>query len=83
MENYIIIHTPAAKDTASIRLKSILDTLPATSFMQVHRSFIVNLSHIQAIEGNQLVIGEHKIPVSRPMREEVYKAIINNQLITK
>ncbi|WP_293710536.1 LytTR family transcriptional regulator DNA-binding domain-containing protein [uncultured Parabacteroides sp.] len=51
--------------------------------MQVHRSFIVNLSHIQAIEGNQLVIGEHKIPVFRPMREEVYKAIINNQLITK
>lgn len=83
MENYIIIHTPTTKDTASIRLKSILDTLPATSFIQVHRSFIVNLSHIQAIEGNQLVIGEHKIPVSRPMREEVYKAIINNQLITK
>ena len=83
MENYIIIHTPTTKDTASIRLKSILDTLPATSFMQVHRSFIVNLSHIQAIEGNQLIIGEHKIPVSRPMREEVYKAIINNQLITK
>lgn len=46
--------------------KSILETLPAQIFMQVHRSFIVNLSYVQAIEGNLLIIGEHKIPVSRP-----------------
>lgn len=83
LENYIIIHTPTAKDTISIRLKTILETLPERNFLQVHRSFIVNLAHIQAIDGNQLVIGEHKIPVARPLREEVYKAIINNQLIQK
>ncbi|RKU87046.1 LytTR family transcriptional regulator DNA-binding domain-containing protein [Parabacteroides sp. AF39-10AC] len=51
--------------------------------MQVHRSFIVNLSYVQAIEGNLLIIGEHKIPVSRPLREEVYKSIVNNQLIQR
>lgn len=83
MENYIIIYTLTSKDTANIRLKTILETLPEKSFMQVHRSYIVNLSYIQAIEGNQLIIGEHKIPVARPIREEAYKIIINNQLINK
>lgn len=83
LENYVVIYTSLSKDTVSIRLKTLLDTLPDKTFMQVHRSFIVNLSCVQAIEGNQLIIGKHKIPVSRPSREEVYAAIINNQLISK
>lgn len=83
LENYVVIYTSFSKDTVSIRLKNLLDALPGKTFMQVHRSFIVNLSCVQAIEGNQLIIGKHKIPVSRPLREEVYAAIINNQLISK
>lgn len=83
LENYVVIYTSLSKDMVSIRLKTLLDTLPDKTFMQVHRSFIVNLSCVQAIEGNQLIIGKHKIPVSRPLREEVYAAIINNQLISK
>ena len=73
MENYIVIHTLTSKEIVHLRLKSILETLPAQIFMQVHRSFI----------GNLLIIGEHKIPVSRPLREEVYKSIVNNQLIQR
>ena len=83
MENYIVIHTLTSKEIVHLRLKSILETLPAQIFMQVHRSFIVNLSYVQAIEGNLLIIGEHKIPVSRSLREEVYKSIVNNQLIQR
>lgn len=83
LENYVVIYTSLSKDMVSIRLKTLLDTLPDKTFMQVHRSFIVNLSCVQAIEGNQLIIGKHKIPVSRPLREEVYAVIINNQLISK
>ena len=83
MENYIVIHTLTSKEIVHLRLKSIQETLPAQIFMQVLRSFIVNLSYVQAIEGNLLIIGEHKIPVSRPLREEVYKSIVNNQLIQR
>ena len=71
MENYIVIHTLTSKEIVHLRLKSIQET------------FIVNLSYVQAIEGNLLIIGEHKIPVSRPLREEVYKSIVNNQLIQR
>ena len=50
MENYIVIHTLTSKEIVHLRLKSIQETLPAQIFMQVHRSFIVNLSYVQAIE---------------------------------
>ena len=81
MENYVVIYTSTSKDVAAIRLKNMTGMLPGRSFMQVHRSFIVNLSQVQAIEGNQLIIREHKIPVARPLRDEVYKSVINTPLV--
>lgn len=83
MENYIIIHTPSSHDIVNTRLKSIMLSLPEKCFLQVHRSFVVNLSHVKAIEGNQLIIENSKIPVARPLREQVYQAIINNRLVSK
>lgn len=83
MENYIIIHTLLSKEIVNTRLKSVLASLPEKYFLQVHRSYVVNLSQIKAIEGNQLLIAGDKVPVTRTLREQVYKAIINNRLISK
>lgn len=83
MENYIIIHTLSSKEIVNTRLKSVLASLPEKYFLQVHRSYVVNLSQIKAIEGNLLLIAGDKIPVTRILREQVYKAIINNRLISK
>lgn len=83
MENYIIIHTPLSKEIVNTRLKSIVVSLPERNFLQVHRSYVINLSHIKAIEGNLLLVGGNKIPVARQLREEVYNVIINNHLVSK
>lgn len=83
MENYIIIHTPLSKEIVNTRLKSIVVSLPERNFLQVHRSYVVNLSHIKSIEGNLLLVGGNKIPVARQLREEVYNVIINNHLVSK
>lgn len=52
-------------------LKSLLESLPEKDFMRVHKSYVVNLRKIRFIEGNQVLIGEHMIPVSPPKREEL------------
>lgn len=83
MDNYVIIYTPDSKEIIHGTLKSILDSLPDNCFLQVHRSYVVNLKHIRSIEGNQLLVGSHKVTVARNLREEVYKIILNNRLISK
>ncbi len=50
-------------------LKAIAAKLPAAGFMRVHRSFIVNLKRISAIERSRIVFGKVYIPVG-----EQYKA---------
>lgn len=57
------------------RMKNMEDLLPGPAFLRVHKSYIVAKDRVKALEGNQLVIGEHKIPISRSKREEVVQAI--------
>ena len=47
--------------------------LPKDSFLRVHKSFIVAIDKIKLIEGNRILINEHKIPIG-----QTYKSSINN-----
>jgi len=43
------------------------------NFLRVHKSFIVAIDKIKFIEGNRILINEHKIPIG-----QTYKSNINN-----
>ena len=45
------------------------DLSSQTSFLRVHRSYLVNINHIVEIGELYLYIGKHKIPISRNKRE--------------
>jgi two-component system LytT family response regulator len=54
-------------------LKTIEQKLLTSDFLRVHRSFIINISKIDSIEGRTLVINRHLIPVSDAYRNELNK----------
>lgn len=82
-KDYIFIHTTNNKYLTLISLRQIELSLPGSKFMRVHRSYLIALKQVERIEGHQLHIGEQRIPISRPLREEVYKRIIGNRLIER
>lgn len=47
--------------------------LPASQFIKVHRSFIINRSKIGRIEGNRIFINEQEIPIGKNYRDEFFK----------
>jgi len=81
MENYVTIVTLSSKEIVKSTMKSLLEMLPKGYFLQVHRSYIVNIKHIQSIEGNMLKVASYKIPVARNLREQVFNIILNDRLI--
>lgn len=83
MGNYVLIHTATSKEITYSPLKNLLEFLPDTQFMQVHRSYIVQTSKVQAIEGNMLIMGTHKIPVARNLRDDVLNVLLKDKLISK
>lgn len=56
-------------------LKSIEEKLPVKTFIRVHRSFIVNISRIDTIEGNTLIMHKNFVPIS-----DAYKAVLNKRM---
>ena len=51
-------------------LKSLEEELPATKFMRIHRSFIIALDKIQAVERMQVIINNVRISVAEHYKEK-------------
>ena len=51
------------------------DLLPETSFLRVHRSFIINKSKITHIEGNRVFINKNEIPIGSNYKEDFFKIL--------
>lgn len=83
MQNYCILHTPARKLIAYITLTGLEEKLPSVKFMKVHKSFIVNVEKITALDGNDLFIGKAQIPVSRTLKDEVMKRVMGDNLFKR
>lgn len=60
---------------AGMQLKTFEEMLPAASFMRVHRSYIVQLSQISAINGNTLETATAAIPVGNSYRDDFFRRI--------
>ncbi|RBL92051.1 LytR/AlgR family response regulator transcription factor [Chitinophaga flava] len=83
LENYVAVYTTDRKIITHATLKSVVEMLPAQQFIQPHKSYVVNIQHISAIEGNMLHMGSHQVPISKYQKEEVLEKIVNNRLLKK
>jgi len=69
--NYCKIYAKKKECLLVMTLKEINDRLPAEHFLRIHRSFIINLSHVDEVAGTHVVIGKKAIPLSKTLRKEL------------
>jgi DNA-binding LytR/AlgR family response regulator len=73
LKDYVIIHAKDSKYTVHSTMKDMLSKLSGTEFLRVHRSFIVRVDKITAIEQSNLVMEDDKkqVPVGGSYRDEL------------
>lgn len=81
--NYVTFYTADRKIMTHATLKSVQEKLPPRQFLQPHKSYLVNINQISAIEGNMLHVGKQEVPISKYQKEEVLERILNNKLLKK
>ncbi len=81
--NYVVLHTSHNKMIVYLTIKGIIEDLPSTLFIRVHKSFIVNRQKITSIEGNIIRIGNVEIPISQNFHEEVMKIILGGKMLKR
>lgn len=73
--NFINIKTFNQMHLTYSSLKKIEAKLPASSFIRVHRSFIINYKEIIDIQDNSVLINNKLIPISRRYKTQLIKRI--------
>lgn len=74
LDDYLKIHIQNQKTVvARMTLKAILQKLPETEFIRVHRSFIIPISKISKIRNKIIFIGQAEIPISVSYEEAFSK----------
>ena len=59
----------------SLQSMSKLAGLLPGNFYRTHRSHIININHIDSINGNTIVLGDHEVILSKNKREEFLQLI--------
>lgn len=75
MSNYVIIHTKQKKYISYLTFSGIEEQLPTDLFVRIHKSYIVAISAIQTIDGNNLIANSVRLPVSKNQRNDVMNRI--------
>lgn len=73
LKDYIKVVTTSKTIITKQSISSVEERLPKSSFIRIHRSFIVSLDKVQSYSPELIAIGNEELPVSRMYRHEVEK----------
>ncbi len=76
MENYVLIFMDNKKLVCKLTMEQMSRLLPSYVFLQVHRSYLVNIKKIDFIEKLNITIHNETIPISRDKRKEIYHKLM-------
>ena len=83
LQNYVTIHTKDKKYITYLTFKSVEDYLPADKFIRVHKSYIIAAGKVDSIEGSDIRIGQHHIPISRNLKDEVMDRLLKGKFLKR
>ncbi|GAB3330388.1 LytTR family DNA-binding domain-containing protein [Larkinella ripae] len=83
MQNYVTIFTTKGKYMTLLNLKNLEQNLVSQPFIRVHKSYLVAVRKIEGIEGNEIFIQSHRIPISRNYRDQVLNEVLTDKLWKK
>lgn len=72
----IYVKSKAKPTTITLPMARILEKLPPHLFRQIHRSFVVNINHVDRFIGNTLYCDKKALPISKQYRNSVLSLFI-------
>jgi DNA-binding LytR/AlgR family response regulator len=81
--NYVTFVTKDREILSLLTMQNASDILPGSIFVRIHKSYIVNLQHLDVIEEGEVRIGEDRLPIGDAYRAGFLRAIRPLKVETK
>jgi len=77
LKDYIKIYTKDSQKAilTLMSFKSILEKLPSKDFLRVHKSYIINIQQIKALQKTKVIVGEVQIPIGDTFKARVLERL--------
>ena len=72
---YLEVYTKEQMFLVRSPLKDYLEKLPSNSFFRSHKSYIINVEQVMAVNSKDVLIGEELIPISKDFKDFILKAM--------
>lgn len=72
---YLEVNTKDKKFLVRSPLKNYLEKLPQNKFYRAHKSYIVNVDHIDAVNSKDILINDTLIPISKDFKEFIISSM--------
>ncbi|WP_114937008.1 LytR/AlgR family response regulator transcription factor [Mucilaginibacter endophyticus] len=81
LKNYCSVFTETERHISLVSMKTLADSLPQEDFARTHKSYIIALKRIKAIDGNMVIFDKlkEKVPIGVTYRDGFF-ALLNNKM---
>jgi len=83
MQNYTKLHFKERILTIHQTMLALEEALPNNHFFRIHKSFLINVNHIDIISGGRVYIADQELPISRTKREELLQNVVFRKLLSR
>ncbi|MBB6271347.1 DNA-binding LytR/AlgR family response regulator [Pedobacter cryoconitis] len=83
MQNYAKLHFKDRELVIHQTMISLEETLPKDNFFRIHKSYLINISHIDSVSGGRVFINGNELPISRNRREDLLKEVVYTKLLSR
>ncbi len=81
--NYVDIFLAGEKITAYLTLTELQEKLPVTAFCRIHRSVLINMQHVSAVEPGFVRMTDHvRLDIGKMYRDELAGRISEKSIIS-
>lgn len=80
LQNYVCIHTVKQQVITHSSLKNVIESLPENEFIQIHKSYVVTLKHIESTDNFSVFINGKELPIGATFKDAFFDKIEENKI---
>ena len=83
LKDYVVLQTAAQKIITNMNIKTVHDQLPASIFVRISKSYIINVQHITSFDNNSVTIQTYEIPIGNAYRTYFFDEFVTKKMLSR
>ncbi|OXA87283.1 LytR/AlgR family response regulator transcription factor [Flavobacterium hercynium] len=80
LQNYVCVNTSKQQIITHSSLKNVVESLPQNDFIQIHKSYVVALKHVESTDNFSVFVNSKELPIGATYKDVFFERIDQNKM---